>query len=48
LTDGNEDKFKELENGCNLSDVISFSKDGHGSRDEDVVDLHNPAAQQDV
>jgi hypothetical protein len=48
LNDGNENKFKKLENGCDLSGVISFSKDGHGGRDEDVVDLQNPAAQEDV
>jgi hypothetical protein len=45
LNNRNEDKFKKLENGCDLSDVISFSKDRHGGRDEDVVDLQNPAAQ---
>jgi len=46
LNDGNKDEFKKLENGCDLSNVISFSKDGHGGRDEDVVDLQNPAAQE--
>ena len=46
MNDGNEDKLKKLENGCNLSNVISLSKDGHGGRDEDVVDLQNPAAQE--
>ena len=33
--DRNKDKFKKLENGSDLSDVISFSKDGRGGRDED-------------
>ncbi len=46
MNDGNKDEFKKLENGCDLSNVISFSKDGHGGRDEDVVDLQNPAAQE--